>query len=638
MIRKLMASSAIAALTAAGALSFAYAQIEQPAGAEPPAAMEQPAAGADQGAAPAAAPAPAPPPPAADGATTTVTPEATTEQPADAATTTTIAPEATAEQDATADAPPANETLTPEEPTIASAFMGQAVYSSQEPESDNIGEVNDLIIGDEGRITHAVVGVGGFLGIGEKNVAVPFDQLQVVEDDDGDIRLIYAATREQLEAAEAFDRTAYDPEARAAEEQAATSGGTDATGAGGVTPGLAPTPTEQTAPGADAGSTDQDNAADDVTAESADQTNAAETITDATVVEQQPAQTESTAAPAETSTVATTAGAAAGAAAGAMGGFMSFSADQVRASSMIGQEIYGSDTESIGEVSDLILQEDGKTRAALIDVGGFLGIGEKRVAIPFDQIEMVQPTEMDVAAQTAPAITTDPAAPAVTTDPAGTAGVSAPATATDPANQTDTTAVADPATPAVVADGEPRLTVAMTREQLEQLPEWEEPATRAAEQTAATDPNMTAGTAPAAGTDPNAAITTDGNIAAGTDGQMAEGTVAQDQFRPMTEELSAGRLMGSAVYGQNDDNLGEVGDVVFDMQGAIQAVVVDVGGFLGIGEKRVAIQYDALKVQTNETGDVRLVVNATQEQLESAPSYDESAGTSEGGAQPTTVQ
>ena len=108
----------------------------------------------------------------------------------------------------------------PDKPTLATAFIGRSVYSSNDPESETIGDVNDLIIGEDGSITDAVIGVGGFLGIGEKNVAVPFDELQVVESD-GDIRLIYAATREQLEAAPAVDLAAYDPAARYSEQQAA---------------------------------------------------------------------------------------------------------------------------------------------------------------------------------------------------------------------------------------------------------------------------------------------------------------------------------------------------------------------------------------------------------------------------------
>jgi PRC-barrel domain len=66
--------------------------------------------------------------------------------------------------------------------------MGRSVHSSADPQSDNIGDINDLIIGEDGTITHAVVGVGGFLGIGEKDVAVPFDQLQVVEKNGGKSR------------------------------------------------------------------------------------------------------------------------------------------------------------------------------------------------------------------------------------------------------------------------------------------------------------------------------------------------------------------------------------------------------------------------------------------------------------------
>ena len=89
--------------------------------------------------------------------------------------------------------------------------------------------------------------------------------------------------------------------------------------------------------------------------------------------------------------------------------------------------------------------------------------------------------------------------------------------------------------------------------------------------------------------------------------------------------MRAEELLGSAVYGNNEENLGEVGDVIFATSGEIEAVVIDVGGFLGIGEKPVAVEFDALNVQKDTNGDVRLMVNASQEQLDSAPSYQEEA-------------
>ncbi len=294
-------------------------------------------------------------------------------------------------------------TLTPVQPTIATAFIGQDVYSSEDPESDKIGEVNDLIIGSDGKITHAVIGVGGFLGIGEKDVAVPFEELAVVERE-GDIRLVYAATKEQLEAAEAFDRTAYDPRARFQEEQAAQAEAAAPAADTGLTPApatdMAAQPVDQQAAATTEQPADQQAAA---TAEQpADQQAAATTEQpvdqQAAATTEQPADQQAAATaeqPADQQAAATTEQPATGEqqVATSQGGedlFMSFNAEQVRASKIMGQEIYGADNESIGEVADLVLQEDGKTRAATVDVGGFLGVGEKRVAIPFNEIEVAQ--------------------------------------------------------------------------------------------------------------------------------------------------------------------------------------------------------------------------------------------------------
>jgi sporulation protein YlmC with PRC-barrel domain len=58
----------------------------------------------------------------------------------------------------------------------ASKLIGSAVYNDQ---NEKVGSVDDLIIKDGNRIVMAVVSVGGFLGIGNKLVAVPYDQLHV---------------------------------------------------------------------------------------------------------------------------------------------------------------------------------------------------------------------------------------------------------------------------------------------------------------------------------------------------------------------------------------------------------------------------------------------------------------------------
>ena len=77
------------------------------------------------------------------------------------------------------------------------AFVGSDVHNV---EGERIGEVHDLIVGEDQVATHAVVDVGGFLGVGEKRVLVPFDEL----DTSGDVGIVVSASREQLETLPAF--------------------------------------------------------------------------------------------------------------------------------------------------------------------------------------------------------------------------------------------------------------------------------------------------------------------------------------------------------------------------------------------------------------------------------------------------
>lgn len=93
---------------------------------------------------------------------------------------------------------------------LATNIIGETVFNGAGEDAQNIGDVNDLVVGKDGNIEAIVVGVGGFLGIGEKDVAVEYAQLDWAEKD-GDRWLVAPMTKEQLESQAAFDRSAYEP-------------------------------------------------------------------------------------------------------------------------------------------------------------------------------------------------------------------------------------------------------------------------------------------------------------------------------------------------------------------------------------------------------------------------------------------
>ena len=83
---------------------------------------------------------------------------------------------------------------------LASDLTAATVYS---PSDETIGDVNDVIIARDGKIQGIVVGVGGFLGIGEKDVAIEMSQIQMMETEAG-AKLVLSATKDQLAAAPEF--------------------------------------------------------------------------------------------------------------------------------------------------------------------------------------------------------------------------------------------------------------------------------------------------------------------------------------------------------------------------------------------------------------------------------------------------
>lgn len=273
------------------------------------------------------------------------------------------------------------------------------------------------------------------------------------------------------------------------------------------------------------------------------------------------------------------------------------------ASEIIGENIYNSsadDADTIGEVNDFVLGEDGSIGAVVVGVGGFLGIGQKNVAVNWDDLQLVVGADGNqrlvanltreqleaaadferaewLASESArnDAIVNDPAAPV---DPMAPAAPMAPA---DPAAPVSTDPALAPADPAM-APADPAVTPA--------------------------DPAV----APAA---PGAAVT-----------DPAMGVTDWETYQPVvTSEVSVDELTGTTVYGSGDENIGSIGDVILSDSGEVDAVIIDFGGFLGMGTKPVAVGFDNLTFLRDQNGDLVLRTTLTREQLEAAPEYNADA-------------
>jgi sporulation protein YlmC with PRC-barrel domain len=85
----------------------------------------------------------------------------------------------------------------------ASEIIGTTVRNNA---GENIGDVNELILANDGKVRAVVIGVGGFLGMGERDVAVAFNSLKITRDDDNDEVITIDATKDALSNAPQWER------------------------------------------------------------------------------------------------------------------------------------------------------------------------------------------------------------------------------------------------------------------------------------------------------------------------------------------------------------------------------------------------------------------------------------------------
>ncbi len=88
-------------------------------------------------------------------------------------------------------------------------------------------------------------------------------------------------------------------------------------------------------------------------------------------------------------------------------------------------------------------------------------------------------------------------------------------------------------------------------------------------------------------------------------------------------EWRASKLIGASVYGPDDKSIGDINDVILASDGSVKAAVVGVGGFLGVGEKNVAIPFDTLNVrrESNSSSIEKITVSFSKDELKNAPKF-----------------
>jgi hypothetical protein len=98
-------------------------------------------------------------------------------------------------------------------------------------------------------------------------------------------------------------------------------------------------------------------------------------------------------------------------------------------------------------------------------------------------------------------------------------------------------------------------------------------------------------------------------------------TTAQFLNEQQPGDILASTLIGQPAVNTENETIGDVNDLVTDQSGKVIAALIGVGGFLGIGEKDVAVRFEDLSLSRDEGDNVKVVLDLSKETLTSAPDY-----------------
>jgi putative membrane protein len=119
---------------------------------------------------------------------------------------------------------------------------------------------------------------------------------------------------------------------------------------------------------------------------------------------------------------------------------------------------------------------------------------------------------------------------------------------------------------------------------------------------------------------PSGAAKTEAAPSAETKKEASEAKAAGKMAAVPSDAVSVNEYYKQNVYNSSDNTIGEVSDVLLSKNGQVKAVILSVGGFLGLGGKYVSVPFNALQV-SEKNGKRYLVMDTTKEALTSAPGY-----------------
>src|SRR5215472_10522882 len=80
-------------------------------------------------------------------------------------------------------------------------------------------------------------------------------------------------------------------------------------------------------------------------------------------------------------------------------------------------------------------------------------------------------------------------------------------------------------------------------------------------------------------------------------------------------------ILGHDVLSANNENMGRIVDVLVDRGGQVRAAIIDFGGFLGVGSRKIAVDWTALHFPSPAKPGARISLELTRDQVKAAPEY-----------------